>query len=545
MPSTPAAALRRTARHAFGYSNLRPGQLEAMTSVLAGRDTVVVMPTASGKSAIYQVPALLRTGATVVVSPLVSLQRDQVQKLSGEAATGGAASANSTQRVSEREAAFERLQAGEMEFLFLAPEQLAKEEVLAALERADVSLVAVDEAHCVSSWGHDFRPDYLRLGEVIDRLGHPPVVALTATAAPPVRDDIVSRLGLRDPTVVVRGFDRPNISLHVRHLEDEEAKRDAVIVEVAALPKPGILYTATRRSTESYAGELQQLGLRADPYHAGRRAADRRSVQDAFLAGDCDVIVATTAFGMGIDKPDVRFVIHADIAESPDAYYQEVGRAGRDGEPAQAVLFYRPADLGVRKFFASGTVDRMMLERLARLVRLHPGPVSRADLVAEAEVSRSRGTSYIELLQQVGAVTLDRRGRLRVPSGAPDPAEAARLAVEVAENRQSVEKSRVEMMRGYAETTGCRRQYLLGYFGETLAEPCGNCDTCLEGSAQAEASAAAYSPYRPGSRLRHAEWGAGSVMRAGSDRMVVLFDEVGYKVLSLDALAGQDLVQPA
>jgi ATP-dependent DNA helicase RecQ len=538
-----AAALRRTAKQAFGWNELRPGQLEAMEAVASGRDTVVVMPTGSGKSAVYQVPALLLDGPTVVVSPLIALQRDQVAGLlaRGDRA-GGAVQANSTRSDAQMEQAFAQLHAGEVEFLFLAPEQLSKPEVLDQLAAAQPSLFVVDEAHCISSWGHDFRPDYLRLHTAVERLGRPPVLALTATASPPVRVEIVERLRLKDPVQIIRGFDRPNLHLEVQAFREEDQKREAVVLRAMGEPKPGIVYTATRKSAEQYAEALGEYGIDAAAYHAGMRAADRDDVQTRFMAGALDVVVATTAFGMGIDKADVRYVLHADIPDSLDSWYQEVGRAGRDGDPASAVLFYRPEDLGIRKFFASGTPDETALRKVATLVQHAPGPVQPTELAEEAHLSNTRLAGVVNLLEQAGALAVQPDGAVECRPDAPPPTEAAEAALEVAEQHKKVEQSRVEMVRGFAETTGCRRQFVLGYFGETLDEPCGHCDTCAAGTAD-EQPDADDSPYDLQSRVRHTEWGEGVVMRYEGDRIVVLFEEVGYKTLLLSAVADRGLLE--
>ena len=527
VPARPTTMLRRTAKNAFGWDRLRPGQLDAMRSVMAGRDTLVVMPTGAGKSACYQVPALLLDGPTVVVSPLIALQRDQVLDLLAH----GAFAANSAQRTEVVDDGWDAVAAGELEFVFLSPEQLAKPEVLARLEAVRPSLFVVDEAHCVSTWGHDFRPDYLRVGDAIDRLGNPVTLALTATASPPVREEIVSRLHLRDAVQLVRGFDRPNLRLEVVPARTVEAKVEGVVLRAAGEAKPGIVYAATRNDAESYAAALTELGLRACCYHAGMRAGDRNDVHSLFLDDGLDVVVATTAFGMGIDKSNVRFVLHADVPESLDAYYQEIGRAGRDGTAAAVALFYRPEDLGLRRFFSSRSADPVVLQRLAKLVTLHDGPITAKELRSAARLSAAKVTHAVNLLEEAGMLTAE-HGLLRPTEGAPAPAEAAEAAMSVAEARSRVEASRVEMVRGYAETVGCRRQYLLSYFGETLERSCGNCDNCAAGAAGVAAGTA----WCPNDRVEHDRWGAGVVMRCEPDRVTVLFEQAGYKALKLDAV---------
>ncbi|MBB5872718.1 ATP-dependent DNA helicase RecQ [Allocatelliglobosispora scoriae] len=533
--------LREAAARLFGWETLRPAQAESMAHVMAGRDTLVVSPTGSGKSAIYQVPAVLLNGTTIVVSPLIALQRDQVKGLI-ERGAAGAHVVNSSRSARANSEAFEALQSGDAEFIFLAPEQLAKDEVIAELAEAKPSLFVVDEAHCVSSWGHDFRPDYLRLGEVIERLGHPAVLALTATASPPVRADIVERLGMRDPVQVVKGFDRPNIRLEVSREVTAREKRREIIERIVALDPPGLLYVQTRAETDEYAEALRQVGEEAYAYHAGLAPAERAAVHDAFLASDRVIVVATSAFGMGIDKPDVHFVVHAAPAESLDSYYQQIGRAGRDGEPATAVLYFRPEDLRLPRFFSSGTVDSELLTGVAGAIRDASGPIRIDDIAEALDVTRARVTRSANLLQQAGAITSGADG-LSWTDESTDPAEAVAAAAAEAEKMRTIELTRVEMMRGYAETEDCRRHFLLGYFGEELPGLCGSCDSCEDGTATARAGID--TGFAVQSRVRHAEWGPGIVMREENDRITVLFEEVGYRTLSLKAVAARNLLVAA
>jgi ATP-dependent DNA helicase RecQ len=532
--------IRRVARERLGFDRLRPGQAEVVEAVLKGRDALAVMATGYGKSAIYQLAGLLLDGPTLVVSPLIALQRDQVERLDDEA-LGGAASVSSSVSESDREEALEDARADELEFLFMAPEQLANPEVLDEVRRAAPSLMVVDEAHCISEWGHDFRPDYLRLGSVAEAIGRPPVLALTATAAPPVREEIVDRLGMRDPFVQVSGFDRPNLWFGVERFHDERAKERRLIERVGELAKPGIVYTATRRDAERLADDLADAGLRAVAYHGGMAAGRRGEVQEAFMADEVEVIVATTAFGMGIDKPNVRFVVHHAIADSVDSYWQEVGRAGRDGEPAAAVLLYRAEDVGLRRFFAGGgQVDEEQIEEVAAAVDRAKGPVEPGELKARTELSESKLTTAVGRLEDVGAVEVRPDGRVQAAGDLG--AEAVEAAAQVQADREAFDRSRIDMMRAYAELRGaCRREFLLSYFGEATEGPCGHCDLCDAG----EAVAGADGPFAVGARVVHPKWGEATVQRYEDDKVVVLFDSVGYKALALDAVTENALLKPA
>lgn len=535
--------VRQVARETFGYDKLRPGQEKAIRAVLDGRDTLAVMPTGSGKSAIYQIAGVQIPGPTVVVSPLIALQRDQFEALD-EQDVGGVALVNSTLKQSERRETFENLLEGELEFLLLAPEQLSNPAVLEQIKSAKPSLFVVDEAHCVSEWGHDFRPDYLRLGTVIEELGHPTVLALTATASPPVREEIITRLGMRNPMLVVRGFDRPNIWLEVERYDEEIAKKRAFLDRLAKMPKPGIVYTATRQRSEEIAQDLQNRGIQALPYHAGMRAPEREQVQADFMEDAAEVIVATTAFGMGIDKANVRFVFHYDISDSIDSYYQEIGRAGRDGEPAQAVLFYRPEDLGIRRFFASsGQVDVDHLQQVATLVLHHQGPVSLHDLREESELSQSKLTTALSRLEEVGVVEISPGGgEVKTGERTETVVEGLLEAASVQQNHTNFDRSRIEMMRGYAELRDCRRRYLLNYFGEEIEAPCGNCDNCKAGITVASVAHDEIFPLN--SRVAHNAWGEGLVMRYEGDKIVILFDKIGYKTLAVGVVQERGLLKP-
>jgi ATP-dependent DNA helicase RecQ len=558
----PDAGLRQLADATFGLRRLRAGQLAGMRALVNGRDVLAVMPTGYGKSAIYQVAALhlhqsqgrdqdhaagngaepgsASRGPAVVVSPLIALQEDQLDGLLETLGGETAVAINSGHSDSEVNEAWDAAERGEAVFIFLAPEQFAKAETIERLAALDVSLFVVDEAHCVSSWGHDFRPDYLRLGEVRGQLGNPPVVGLTATASPPVREEIQQRLRMKDPLVLVHGFDRPNIGLDViRHHRDRD-KRRAVTEQVSGLKGPGLLYTATRKDAEAYAAELIGLGLRAEAYHAGRKQGERDRVHEQFLDDELDVVVATTAFGMGIDKPNVRFVVHADIPDSLDSYYQEIGRSGRDGEAASATLHYRAEDLGLRKFFGTHAPDEESLLAVLQALRAADGPLKQKALAEQTGFSPRKLTGLLNQLQETRAVRAGKHG-IRLDTGAQLPTVVER-AVEHAEARQRVDRSRIEMMRGYAETDGCRRQFLLGYFGEDLPEPCGNCDTCADGSAQEKdyddgaMVAADGNPFPLQAAVIHKEWGPGLVMRHEEDVITVLFEQEGYKTLSRQAV---------
>jgi ATP-dependent DNA helicase RecQ len=523
------ARVQEIARDVLGLAALRPAQQEAAAALASGRDCLAVLPSGAGKSAIYQIAAVALGGPAVVVSPLLALQRDQAEGLRARGLI--AVTVNTLSGPAGRNDADELLSGGRTGFIFLGPEQLARDDVRASLARASVRLLAVDEAHCISSWGHDFRPDYLRLGSVIDAFpARPAVAALTATAAPPVRQEIAARLGLHDPRVVIRDFDRPEIHLSVRSFHRADDKQHAVLAAVREQPGSGLVYAATRKEAEDYAA---QLGVRH--YHGGTSRAERLEAERAFERGA--TIVATSAFGMGIDRGDVRFVVHASVPGSLDEYYQEIGRSGRDGQPATAICCYRAEDLGLQQHFAAGLPDERDLTALAGAV---DGPLTRKELTARTGMPPVRLAELLNLLEGAGALRLRRQVE---PADNPlAPAEAAARAVELARHHRSVERSRVEMMRHYAEMSDCRRRFLLQYFGEAVSRACGHCDNCEAGRSRPVVPAGIFSP---GERVQHHDWGPGLVIESESDRLTVLFDEYGYRELATQVVSGRHLLTPA
>jgi ATP-dependent DNA helicase RecQ len=368
-------AAQQHLRTVFGFEAFRPGQAEIVSAILAGRDVLAVMPTGSGKSLCYQLPALLRGGLTVVVSPLIALMRNQVAQLCGNGVA--AASLNSANDPAENRAVLERIARGELRLVYVAPERLLKSDTLDHFKRAGVAMLAVDEAHCISQWGHDFRPEYAALGAVQAELGGVQTVAFTATADAATRTDIVGKLFARPPALFVHGFDRPNLRLAMRAKAGGRTQiADFIKAHRAA---SGIVYCASRRKTEELAEFLRQNGVNALPYHAGMETAARSRHQDAFLQEDDVVIVATVAFGMGIDKPDVRFVLHADMPANIESYYQEIGRAGRDGMPADTLTLYGMGDIRLRRLQiddseATAEQKRVDRQRLNALVSLCESP---------------------------------------------------------------------------------------------------------------------------------------------------------------------------
>jgi len=470
-------------RRLFGHPEFRPGQREAVEAFLAGRDVLAVMPTGSGKSLCYQLPALVAPGVTLVVSPLIALMQDQHGALRNRGIDGAEmlTSAMSPEAVT---AALDRIRAGEARLVYVAPERFTSARFLSAIAEAGVARLAVDEAHCLSEWGHDFRPDYLRLADVRERLGSPPTMALTATATPRVAADIAAALRLRDPVMPSTGFDRPNLTFAVVPVAGDRDK-PRVLASLLHAPDalPAVVYCGRRRTCEEVAEALSAGGLRAAPYHAGLQGERRSATLKAFLGGELDVVCATTAFGMGIDKADVRSVVHWSIPASPEEYYQQAGRAGRDGLPARCTLLYARRDKGL-------VVHFIQRARLAAgdLAEVHAAAAARADAggvfrLREADLRIDEPRVALGVLERAGALEL-----FPAPTGSfagrlADPRLSKRHLAEAVVAGRRVERRRWDRLAAidaYATEGGCRRAALLAYFsGETSSVPPERCcDVC-------------------------------------------------------------------
>jgi ATP-dependent DNA helicase RecQ len=474
--------LKHTLRKVFNLEGFRPGQQAVISSIMTGRHTLAIMPTGAGKSLCYQLPALHLQGMTLVVSPLISLMKDQVDKLKELGIK--VCQVNSALTAREETEALDAIRDGHPEFVLTTPERLTDPAFLEAVRGNRIDVFVIDEAHCICQWGHDFRPSYLELPHAIQQLGRPPVLALTATASPEVAEDIVRQLQLKDAAVINTGIYRENLHYQVEPVEDESDRQRRLLDLLRETEGSGIVYTSTVKQAEHVATLLQELGESADRYHGRLRTTERHEIQERFMRGDLRVIVATNAFGMGIDKADIRFVIHYTMPGSLDAYYQESGRAGRDGAAARCVLLYQRADQRTHVFFMAGRYPRFndittvytSLERIAR-----DRPATLAALQADASgVAKSKVRVILSLLKDWGIVRQHRP--LGFSLTARDAGEATLQQMsEFYETRQARDRDKLDRIIVYAQTALCRWKNLMEYFGEELPrQQCGHCDSCAK-----------------------------------------------------------------
>jgi ATP-dependent DNA helicase RecQ len=469
------AVLEREAARRFGVRRFRPGQRELIDAVLGGRDAVGILPTGGGKSLAFQLPALLLPRAVVVVSPLLSLVRDQHEK--AEAARIDVARLDSTLSTTERRETVAEIASGGNDLIYVTPERLESPDYLAVLRERGVSLLVIDEAHCVSQWGHDFRPAYLALAEAARALGRPPLLALTATATPEVLEDVVRQLGMADPRIVQAGIDRPNLFLEVRRTVNRAMKEEALLELLHGETGSGIVYCATVKKVEELHRWLRAQGEDVARYHGKLKQAERDEMQRRFMSDEARTVVATNAFGLGIDKPDIRFVAHWNFPGSVEAWYQEAGRAGRDGKPARATLLYRLEDKRIQSYFLGGKYpDEEDLRAVWRALD-QPGRSARA--LGEATALGEKRVKVI-LARLVGAGAVERRGRALVKAKGLDGARLGSVLSEY-ETRQLDDRERLQAMMRFAQSPLCRRRLLREYFGEDQGEECGNCDNCRSG----------------------------------------------------------------
>jgi ATP-dependent DNA helicase RecQ len=542
------AGLERALFERFGFEHFNPGQLEVITRVMAGEDTLAILATGAGKSLCYQLPALLLSGTTIVVSPLIALMKDQVDMLA-ERGVKNVVALNSTLSEEQEAKALARIARREIEIIYVTPEKLEDEAFVKLLQSIDVPLFVVDEAHCISAWGHDFRPAYLALGQVIAALGHPTVLALTATATPAVREDILVQLGIPATKTIVKGFDRPNLRYEVVRADSEQAKLRALKdLFTNGLDGTGIVYTATIKNALEVQKFLHdQLNLPAAVYHSRLQKHDRVSVHELFMGEAIRAVVATNAFGLGIDKPNIRFVVHYDLPGSVEAYTQEAGRAGRDGDPSRCILLYRMSDTRVQNYFLTGKYpDIEDVQKVFGTLEYFGGQengVSLADLRKISQLPLTKLKVVLALLKKAEFIEMRARSRYGLSEQAIQNRERV-LNLTNYDTKKSYDQSKLAMMLQYCETRSCRRRFILNYFGENFeAQDCGACDNCLSAAkaaakrgADARPALPATSGFRIADVVTHPKFGQGTVERTEKDLVTVLFPNVGYKTLLASAV---------
>ncbi|MCX6900771.1 MAG: ATP-dependent DNA helicase [Verrucomicrobia bacterium] len=490
MPDT--TELHRLLHRHFGFHEFLEGQEPVIEAIVGGQDALVIMPTGGGKSLCYQLPAMFLDGITVVVSPLIALMKDQVDSMVEKNIP--ATFINSSLSQSEMDDRIARMKHGEYRLLYVAPERFKSERFVQALAPLSIALFAIDEAHCISQWGHDFRPDYLRLKWALKDLGQPQVAALTATATPEVRDDIIEQLALgkfgrQPPQVFVSGFARHNLTLAVTHTANKAEKLERILDAIRTL-KTGIVYCATRKNVEKVYEHLVEKRASAIYYHGGMSEDQRTKAQDKFMGGKCPVAVATNAFGMGVDRADLRFVLHYDIPGSVEAYYQEAGRAGRDGEPARCELLFNYADVRTQEFFIEGAnptreIIASLHQALLRLCKRGPIEMPMSEIAEHVKAAKNDMAvgSALYLLERANFIARDyRQGSRTYTTRLIEPVKSLDgLAIdfERLDAKHERDQAKLRRMIDYVDHHGCRHGYILDYFGETDApQHCSACDNC-------------------------------------------------------------------